>query len=358
MNRAPLRLTSLGDFWWQARSCERSLRIVRQKMQQGTYPDSMPEFFDLGETTPCSGYTALLRRAKVVADAKLVATADDVVAGDVQFLFGSDDPERHWLLRQRRLRIPRALTGRSALISGSNGENYYHWLFDSLPRLQMLQWAGYSLDQIDHFVLNSSWPSFQLQSLQAFGIGDDRLYFASKRDIVECETLLVPSMPGPLGLSPKWVCDFVHRQFVPQPVDRPRRRVYISRALAPGRRVQNEPQILPLLARHGFEVVHAEKLSFEQQVALFSSAQIVVAVHGAGLSNLVFAPAGARALELRSPTHTNECFRSVARHRGLDYHTLVMESGPTRNTVAGSGRYGDVVLQVPEFERKLEELVG
>jgi capsular polysaccharide biosynthesis protein len=314
--------------------------------------DAVRRFIDLREPTDCECYVAHLTGGKVVGDARLVATAGDVVLGDLQFLYGAPDPAHHWQLRKRRLRWPRALPGKLAMLGASNGDNYYHWLFDSLPRLRLLELAGYPLDGFAGFVMNNASPDFQWQSLARAGIAADRLVRATKRSVLRCEQLVVPSMPGPRGFPAPWLCRYLRELLLPRNPPQATRRIYISRRHARGRKILNEDEMLPLLERQGFDIVHAERLSFDQQISLFASAEEVIAVHGAGLSNLVFAPPGARVLELRSPAHDNECFRTLATRGALRYDSLMLdEAAGDRGT---DGRFGNLVMNMDALRAKVE----
>jgi hypothetical protein len=71
---------------------------------------------------------------------------------------------------------------------------------------------------------------------------------------------------------------------------RPGNRILISRAGAASRRIRNEDDLLQALSPLGFERYRLETLPVEEQIALFQDAECVVAPHGAGLANLVFAP--------------------------------------------------------------------
>ncbi len=300
----------------------------------------------------CPCRVAELAGGKVIGSAKLATTADDVVLADVQFLYGATDPARHWLLAQRRPRLPRRLRAKAALLAASNAENYYHWLFDSLPRLRLLELAGYGPGDIDVLLLDHSRRAFQFDSLRHLGIDPGRLVHCSRRQVLACERLVVPSMPGPVGFPPRWVCDYLRERFVAPQQDAPRRRIYLSRQQARGLRIVNEAEILPDLLRLGYEVVHAEALGFIAQVACFASASHVVAVHGAGVSNIVFAHPGTRVLELGSPRHNNLSFRTVAAHGDLRYEHFYLDAAPGAD--GADTRFADVVAPPQAFRRRLE----
>lgn len=76
-------------------------------------------------------------------------------------------------------------------------------------------------------------------------------------------------------------------------------RIFLTRHRNTLRFVENEDEIFSILVKYGFEKVDASILSFEDQVNIFSSASDVVAVHGAGISNIIFRRNGSlRLLEL------------------------------------------------------------
>ncbi|MBD1921548.1 glycosyltransferase family 61 protein [Microcoleus sp. FACHB-831] len=54
--------------------------------------------------------------------------------------------------------------------------------------------------------------------------------------------------------------------------------------------------MINFLKKFGFEQVTLESLSVSDQAALFSSAQVVIAPHGAGLSNVVFCNRGTKVI--------------------------------------------------------------
>lgn len=58
------------------------------------------------------------------------------------------------------------------------------------------------------------------------------------------------------------------------------------------RRMVTEPQLAELLTQLGFEMVHPERLTFDEQVRTFSRAGLVVCSTGAAATNLLFCPSG------------------------------------------------------------------
>lgn len=345
----------LGDVVWKPVGCCPSLKDWHEENAPELRDNLVGEYVSLHPEKNCDCYVAQLTNAKVIGNAKLVSTARDIVLGDIQFLYGAAQPQSHWLMSRRRLMVPVSISGTSAVVAASNAENYYHWLFDSLPRLHLLNLAGYTFDEIDHFLLDHSARAFQIESLERLGISKAKIVHCSKRTLTRCSRLIVPSMPGPLGYPPRWVGDFLRKRFVSDDVGSPReKRIYISRRHARGRKIVNESDIVPALVRHGYEIVCTERMTFSEQVALFASAGEVISMHGAGMSNIVFAPPGAKILELGSPLHNNPLFRTLAAHCDLQYDHLYLDSAPGAGR--GDTRFANVVVKPEEFLRKLETI--
>ena len=103
-----------------------------------------------------------------------------------------------------------------------------------------------------------------------------------------------------------------------------RRRLYITRRTA-RRRVINESELEPILARYGFEVVEAENLSLAEQIQLFSQAEAIAGPHGAGLTNIVFAPPGCKVFELFAETCVRPMYYQLADVIGLIF--FLVEGG-------------------------------
>lgn len=209
--------------------------------------------------------------------------------------------------------------------------NYYHWLFEVLPRLYLLERAKVEPDRL--YVATSL--SFQKETLRWLGVEGSRVIDPNEFRFIRARELVVPSVPGIPGFVPKWACDFLRDRFLsgqhlgraPLRRDKPRM-IYIGRRDANRRRMGNEEEVRNVLEPLGVSTVFPEHLPFSEQVRLFSQADVVVAPHGAGLSNAVFCRPGTSVVEVFSPEYVNPCFWSISQAVGLDYHYLIGDSGP------------------------------
>jgi capsular polysaccharide biosynthesis protein len=76
------------------------------------------------------------------------------------------------------------------------------------------------------------------------------------------------------------------------------RLVYVSRKKARGRKVLNEEAIERQLEKLGYEIFCFEDLSFTEQVVLMSEARVLVSIHGAALTNMIFMREGSSVVEI------------------------------------------------------------
>jgi hypothetical protein len=221
--------------------------------------------------------------------------------------------------------------------------NYFHWLFDVLPRLQLVESSGLKPSRI----YASLRHGFQRDTLLQLGYTPDTIIDAAVIPHVSATEMVVPSLPGTPGVMPDWVCRFLREKLLPTTAacDGNRLRIYISRASARNRRVVNEPRLLGLLERYDFMVVRLETLSFAEQVRLFQSAGCVVAPHGAGLANLVFCQRGASVVEILPSQETNLCYWLLSQQVSLTYHYVLGSAGGAAN---------DIEVDLDKLERTLE----
>ncbi len=65
------------------------------------------------------------------------------------------------------------------------------------------------------------------------------------------------------------------------------RKIFLSRK-GYSRRSYNENELMEVIWRHGFEIVHPENLSYRQQMSLFHGADIIIGPTGAAFTNILF----------------------------------------------------------------------
>ena len=283
-----------------------------------------------------SNFVLTAINARVVGNDGVVITSDDKLLADVSIEVGvtSDNAEQHSIFG--RLKLPKAtrINETIAVLSALGGSNYFHWMFDILPRIHLLQKSGL-LGEVDKFLINELVSSYQTETLEVLGIPNSQLIQSHPSLHIEAATLIIPSLPGITGSMTKWSCDFLRESFLLRreatSVDKPER-IYISRGKAAYRRIINEIEVVEILNSLGFVVVALEKLSVVEQAAVMSSAKVVVSPHGAGLTNLVFCSQGCKVIELFAPAYVNPCYRALCNLLDLEYWYLLGKGTLPLNT--------------------------
>lgn len=217
---------------------------------------------------------------------------------------------------------PRQLPGHSMLCMVEGATVYLHWLLDTLPRLLWLIEAGHDLARYDSFYFTDTSAAFHQATLDMLGIPMDKVFDRIRHGpSVSLESFDHVTAPRNAQSTTHPGNHDLLRRFFLGPTDTQTekgRRLYISRGKAARRRIVNEDELSECLSRHGFETVRLEDFSIAQTARLIAGASHVIAPHGAGLSNLVFATPGAKVLEIFGAHLTADCWR-ICGQRGLDY---------------------------------------
>ena len=210
--------------------------------------------------------------------------------------------------------FPRAQTlpGRSLSLATLDGEGFYHFLFESLPRLWL---ARDFLARIDHVLVSGHRQAALEAWLARAGVAPEKLVWLDPLAHYRCDQLLFANRPIRNYQPSPWLRHALH-SLLPSPAATAAapRWLWISRADATRRHLQWEDEILshfPTFEKHTLGSTPPAA-----QQALFASATVVAGPHGAGLSNLIFAPAGVRLVEFFPDSHIQPLYSRVAQVSG------------------------------------------
>ena len=230
------------------------------------------------------------------------------------------------VLSSNKLPPVHKIEGTVAFLSTRWAEGFYHWMYDLLPGIHLIQQSGISLDSINYFIFNSYHLSFQKQTLEKLGIPESKIIESRSQPYIQAKKVIAP-VPNFSHVASPWICQFLKQQLVSQDVYKipVNRRLYISRGQANHRRLLNEDKLLQSLEPFSFESVILESLTISEQAELMASASVVLAPHGAGLSNIVFCQPGTKIIELFAPTYVPPCYRIISNICGLEHYYLIGE---------------------------------
>jgi len=130
-----------------------------------------------------------------------------------------------------------------------------------------------------------------------------------------------------------------------------RRKIFISRANANYRRLENEADVERLVAAYGYEIVRLEELTFAAQLRLFSEAKVVLSLHGAGLANIIYSPTSTHVVEIIDPSFPNPEYFDLATAMGHFY--WMVKGSPVGEPRPG---YHDIRVDVSDLEQTLTQV--
>jgi Glycosyltransferase 61 len=237
----------------------------------------------------------------------------------------------------------------------AEGTNYAHTLLQSVPRLELFRRAD-ALEG-DRFLVNEGQRA-TLEALELLGIPAGRVHRVPLRDapVYQTEWLRAATSMNTWDFGVGWSAEFLNAVFLPDPPEPDAsRRLYVPRGTT-RRAVLNEDDVVAMLEPRGFEVVTMDGRSISEQAAMFASASVIVAPHGAALANLVFARPGTVVVELMGTNTASGLYPVLSWRRRLD-HRVIMGTEPAPPPRWWTWRMdADTIVDVRALQRCLDGL--
>lgn len=213
---------------------------------------------------------------------------------------------------------------------------YYHWLTESLPRALAMR---REFPDVVPLLPEGNYRTF---AATLTCLGFDRVEFFPNGRNVRVDGPVVTDCARAFGTTDPTLLREVRQRVTDGLGVDPRppasKIVYVSRAKARGRRVINEAEVIDVMRSFGADIVCFEDLQFRDQALTMSQAKILVSIHGAGLTNMMFMPEGGKVIEIlpeknglfdynyvRNSVRHDPCYVRLADAMGLDYFYLLAE---------------------------------
>ena len=216
-----------------------------------------------------------------------------------------------------------------------NGHFFHFFANDVIPLLYFLRRYGTEIDQL-HIITKSGFPPFIQQTLSAICSAYKNVTIfeiAKTQRLVDVSALWLSREPAAREWMPVTRDEAdelglllgAHHQL---PVaTAPEQLLFVSRGNTRLRRLVNEAELMAALLDFDFEFFVPKSNDHGSQIEAFRSARIVVAVHGAALTNLLFCQPGALVIELFPSNHIKSTYCWLAMRLGLRYRAVIGFSG-------------------------------
>lgn len=224
------------------------------------------------------------------------------------------------------------------LFTDTNSHGFFHWFADALPRL--LSCEHISTDDYTIIIPEKFYTPFARESMKCLGIDERQIHLIADGTMVRVKSLWVMDHPAtPVGtgnyrpllmhklktiMESKLVLEEGERETIEKKFGK---KIYISRKDAKHRHLINEQEIESIMQENEFTIIHASTLSLREQMILFSGAEVLVSLHGAGLSNMIWMPPHSKVAEIRLQNDAhNNCYFSLACTLDIAYYYSLASS--------------------------------
>jgi capsular polysaccharide biosynthesis protein len=267
-------------------------------------------------------------------------------------------------------RLKKKIKGKvlSLLTGGAGNDNYWHWLFDVLPRIDICE-NIIELDKIDFFLLPDNKRKFQIETLEILGISQKKqISSVNFRHIISKElyvtnhpVLLTNDATNDIQNMPLWISEWLKKKFIKKNVNEKvnfSKKIYIDRGdsisnVKDLRSITNEEEVKQFLLQNGFKIIKLGDLHFKDQVLTFNNADIIVGLHGAGFANLAFCKSNTKIIELKSQT-AGKAIENLAIKNKLFYKPLNCEIKKFDH----SNQFGHINIPIKKLEEFIKDSYG
>jgi capsular polysaccharide biosynthesis protein len=337
---------------------------VRRRAVVGDKPIPAPrqEWFHIEDAVVQDGGT-VLTEGELIAYEWAADPTLDFVAGQWDSVLGSRARESKALVRRRP--VSKRRFDAAILLSGRNDNNWYHWLIEYLPRALQVDT---SIPDGVPFVVSERTPQSGMDALSALSSRevvrlDSRLahHFDTLHVLAPPVQILdTTQVPWALGLNMNteplrkarsiWVGDSAPAAA---------KRIFLRRKSA-HRGLVNEAELVSIAHAHGLTIVDPGQLGWNEQVALFSTATLVVGASGAVMGNYLMMAEGSEVLAITSePLHDFVLPAAIAHVNGVGFSYVL--GAPTTKLHAHRNRnlwlHSDFTVSPRHFKVALREAI-
>jgi hypothetical protein len=225
-------------------------------------------------------------------------------------------------------------------------EMYFHWLFDALSRLILIEefFNDYKV------VLPSSYKKFSYVH-ESLKLLDFEVVYYENNEVLKVKHLVLPSHTAPTGNYNLSLIIKLKDRLLGSVINfakkNQNKRIFISRSKASRRVLINEIELYTLLAKYNVEFHCFEDYTLEQQIILSNSCSFMTGLHGAGFSNMIFMEPNSSIFEIQAKNNHMNVFYSLATELNFNYYYI------NSNFNADN----DLVIDVEEYEKVLQKIL-
>ena len=217
------------------------------------------------------------------------------------------------------------------LTQGGSGNNYFHFIFDIIPKIYLLE-KNLPIKSIDYFYVPEI-KSWQKKIYQLFDINEKKLIDSKKYRHIQGDLIVAVSHPwyfkgdfqNETKNIPEWIIRYNRNKFLPlmKKFDS-NTKVFLDRSSSNFNhcQIKNNNEVTNFFKKRGFTIYNPEKLSIQEQIYLFNQASIVAGAHGAAFTNIIFCKPTTKIIEIIPESHPSKKCERISTILKLNYFRI------------------------------------
>tara|TARA_B100001175_G_C19467456_1_gene619892 strand:+ start:465 stop:1562 length:1098 start_codon:yes stop_codon:yes gene_type:complete len=225
------------------------------------------------------------------------------------------------------------------LCQGDSGNNYFHFLFDIVPKIYLLK-TKINLNKIDYFYVSDP-KKWQINIFKILGIDKKKLLSSKNNKHIFANEIYAVDHPwynkGYIQQNvkkiPKWIIYQNRKIFLNKSKNNLKKKIFLDRSQSKYNhcQIENINDIKKLIVSKKFDITKPELLSFKRQINLFKNSSIIVGAHGAAFSNIIFCKPGTKIIEIIPSDHPNRKCERISKILKLKYFRI--ETKPDNSNI-------------------------
>jgi len=224
------------------------------------------------------------------------------------------------------------------LCQGASGNNYFHFMFDIIPKLYLLN-QQIDLKKINFFYVSHP-KEWQIKIFDIIGINKVKLLSSKKNKHISCDEVLAVDHPwynrGTIQAQvkniPEWIV-LQNRNIFKKESEKfvCSKKIFLDRSHSVFNhcQIENPKNLTILIKKNNFGIYQPEKISFKKQIFLFENASVVIGAHGAAFTNIIFCKPRTKIIEIMPSNHYNKKCERISKILNLKYFRIVTKKNDT-----------------------------
>ena len=217
------------------------------------------------------------------------------------------------------------------LAQGGSGNNYFHFFFDIIPKIYLVQ---KKIKSKINFYYVSAPQKWQIKIFRTLGIAENNLINSHKYKHIFADEIISLDHPwyekgnfqDQLKKIPKWVVIINRKLFLKKNKKlKFNKKIFLDRSNSKFNHCQiyNQKFVNGWIKKNNIIICKPEKFSLNYQINLFNRSSIILGAHGAAFTNIIFCKPKTKIIEIIPSDHPNRKCERISEILNLKYFRII-----------------------------------